>query len=95
MSRPSTGIEQNIAEARMIERFPTVEKRVDKFIASAMDAMITMDQDFRIVLFNPAAERMFRCRAEDVLGTPIDRFIPEQLRAAHRKHVRKFAHSPV
>src|SRR5690606_27198862 len=44
----------------------------------------------RIVLFNPAAQRMFGCSAEEALGTPLDRFIPAGLREAHRVHVDRF-----
>lgn len=59
-------------------------------IASAMDAIIAIDEDQRIVLFNRAAEHVFRCEAADVLGEPIDQLIPERFRDAHREHVRRF-----
>ncbi|HSB82010.1 MAG TPA: PAS domain S-box protein [Candidatus Methylomirabilis sp.] len=64
-------------------------------IESAMDAVITVDADQRILLFNTAAERVFRCPASEVLGQPIDRFIPETVRARHREHVRAFGQSNV
>ena len=59
-------------------------------IASAMDAIITLDSAQRIVLFNSAAEKMFRVSADDALGQSIDRFIPERYRAAHQTHVPNF-----
>jgi PAS domain-containing protein len=59
-------------------------------IASAMDAIITIDADQRIVLFNSAAEKMFRISFEEALGQPIDRFLPARYRDAHRAHVPKF-----
>jgi two-component system, sporulation sensor kinase E len=59
-------------------------------IESAMDAIITIDQEQRIVLFNPAAQQMFRCPADQALGQLIDRFIPESFRQAHREHIRTF-----
>jgi len=37
----------------------------------------------RIVLFNAAAEKMFRCSQADALGQPLERFIPDCFRAAH------------
>jgi two-component system sensor kinase len=55
-----------------------------------MDAIITVDARQHIVLFNTAAERIFRCAAADAVGGPLDRFIPERFRDAHRTHLRKF-----
>jgi PAS domain S-box-containing protein len=68
----------------------TSREQLAGILLSAMDAIITVDADQRIVLFNPAAEQMFRCKAEDALGQPIDRFIPERFRTAHRTHVQAF-----
>lgn len=51
-------------------------------IGSAMDAIISVDEQERIVLFNNAAERMFLFPAEDAIGQPLNRFIPERSRAA-------------
>jgi PAS domain S-box-containing protein len=69
------------------------EARLEAIMRSAMDAIITIDVDQRIVLCNMAAERMFRCTPEEAIGTPLDRFIPERFRAAHHAHVERFAHT--
>ena len=58
---------------------------------SAMDAVITTDAEQLIMMFNPAAEAMFRCSAAEALGQPLDRFIPPRFRVQHREHVHKFA----
>jgi len=71
----------------------TSREQLAGILLSAMDAIITVDAGQRIVLFNPAAELMFRCTAEDALGQPIDRFIPERFRTAHRTHVQAFGHA--
>ena len=60
-----------------------------------MDAIITVDADQRIVLFNPAAELMFRCPAAEAIGQPIDRFIPARFHEAHRRHIHKFGDTHV
>jgi PAS domain S-box-containing protein len=81
-------------EQRVEERTAALrdsEARMAGVITSAMDAVITIDADQRIVLFNAAAEQTFRCTAADVIGQPIERFIPTRFRAAHREHIRKFA----
>ncbi len=59
-------------------------------LQSAMDAIITIDEQQKIVLFNAAAERIFRCPAAQAVGGTLDRFIPERYRAGHRAHVRDF-----
>ncbi len=48
------------------------EERLASILASAMDAIITIDAEQRITLFNPAAEKIFRCRAEQVIGHSIE-----------------------
>ncbi|WP_374568311.1 response regulator [Ideonella sp.] len=65
--------------------------RLDGMIQAAMDAIITVDQSQRIVLFNPAAERMFGRRAAEMLGRPLDELMPESARALHADHLRAFA----
>jgi PAS domain S-box-containing protein len=64
--------------------------RMEGIVASAMDAIITVDEQQKIVLFNPAAERMFGCSAEEALGASISRFIPERFRGGHDQHIRRF-----
>lgn len=64
-------------------------------IDSAMDAIITIDEDHCVVLFNPAAEAMFRCSAHEAIGELVERFIPLRLRAGHSEQVRKFAQTRV
>jgi PAS domain S-box-containing protein len=66
------------------------KERLAGIVSSAMDAIITVDEDQRVVLFNEAAERMFGCRAADALGQPFNRFIPERFRGAHTELVRRF-----
>ena len=52
------------------------ETRLASVIASAKDAIIIAEADQTISLFNPAAERMFRCKAVDAIGHPLDQFFP-------------------
>jgi len=66
------------------------EGRLSNIIQSAMDAIITTDDQQRIVVFNAAAEKMFRCPAAEALGRPVTRFIPQRFHTAHEGHVKKF-----
>jgi PAS domain S-box-containing protein len=71
------------------------EAKLAGILASAMDAIITVDEKQRIVLFNAAAEKMFRCTAKEALGQSMDRFIPDRFRHAHREHIRVFGETNV
>ena len=66
------------------------ERRFAGVIQSAMDAIITVDNDQRIVIFNPAAERVFGYPSSEATGMPLSRLIPERYRQMHAKHVGAF-----
>jgi PAS domain S-box-containing protein/putative nucleotidyltransferase with HDIG domain len=82
--------ERKLAEAALRES----EARLKSIIESAMDAIITVDEASDIVLFNAAAERLFRFPASRAIGEPLSRFIPERFRQAHTEHLRNFATNP-
>jgi PAS domain S-box-containing protein len=65
-------------------------QRFSSVVASAMDAIITMDESQRVIVFNHAAEKMFGCPAWDAIGKPLDRFLPDSVRHSHAEHVRRF-----
>jgi PAS domain S-box-containing protein len=67
------------------------ESRLAGIINTALDAIVTVDAQQRIVVFNMAAERMFGVSAAEAIGGPLDRFIPQRLRDAHRAHIAAYA----
>ncbi len=69
--------------------------RLEGIIDSAMDAIITIDEDQRIVLFNRAAEQMFGYSTQEALGQPLNRFLPARFREVHREYVQAFGQSGV
>ena len=71
------------------------EARLAAIVDSAMDAIITVDEAQRVVLFNRAAEVAFGCPRSEAIGAPLERFIPERFRAAHRGHVEHFGRTGV
>src|SRR5215204_75116 len=74
----------------MLEALTRNEAQLAGIIDSAMDAIITVDENQNVVLFNTAAEKLFSCSPEAALGHSIDRFIPERFRRAHERYIRKF-----
>ncbi len=71
------------------------QERLLGIISSAMDAIITVDNNQKIIVFNRAAEQIFRCPATEAIGQSIDRFIPQRFRDAHREHIRSFGKTGV
>ncbi|MEO8612956.1 MAG: PAS domain S-box protein, partial [Chloroflexota bacterium] len=71
------------------------EARLRARIESAMDAIITIDESQQIVQFNPAAEKMFQVSADDIIGQPIIKLIPERFRPIHGDHIRAFGEAGV
>jgi hypothetical protein len=89
-------------EQRLLEEKERAEKalqysqeRLLGIVSSAMDAIISIDQDQQIVVFNHSAERVFRCTAAQAIGRPIGAFIPQRFRELHQQHVVNFGRTGV
>ncbi len=62
------------------------ESRARAILDTSLDAVLLMDADGKIAAWNPAAERIFGWRREEVIGGELaDHIIPERLRGAHRR----------
>jgi len=77
------------------QRTEASQARLGAIVDSAMDAIITTDEAQNIVLFNRAAEQLFRVRREEMLGTKLDRLIPARFRGAHHGHIEQFGRTGV
>ena len=71
-------VQRVLKQVRTERRLAESEGRLAAVIDSAKDAILIADASRRITLFNPAAERMFRCPAAVALGQPVARFIPRE-----------------
>ena len=96
-------LREEITELRSVESMhkqaqeglQAIELQLAGIIHSAMDAIITVDEAQRILLFNAAAEKMFDCTAKEVVGQSIDRFIPPRHRQDHIEHIKTFGKTKV
>jgi PAS domain S-box-containing protein len=66
------------------------EGRLADIIGSAIDGIITVDEQQRVMVLNAAAEKIFGYTASEMLDQPLDRFIPGRFRAAHAGDIPKF-----
>lgn len=83
--------ERKLAEQELLDS----RQRLDAVVTSAMDGIITIDSDRRIVLINPAALAMFGYAATELLGQPLELLLPDRFRAGHSAQVAAFANSDV
>jgi PAS domain S-box-containing protein len=67
------------------------EVRKASILETALDSIITSDEQGRITEFNPAAQATFGYRKEDVIGRQmVDLIIPPQFREAHLKGMQRY-----
>jgi PAS domain S-box-containing protein len=88
------GIARDITDRKRAEEtLRESQSRLDGIVRSAMDSIISVDEEQRIVLFNESAEKVFDCPRLDALGSSLDRFIPHAHRDVHREHLSRFGTS--
>jgi len=79
--------ERKQAEAALQES----EARKSAIVQSALDCIVTIDHEGKILEFNPAAERVFGHQRADVLGREMaDVIIPMSQREAHRQGLKRY-----
>jgi PAS domain S-box-containing protein len=70
------------------------EAKFAGILAIAGDAIISIDGNHRITLFNEAAERLFGYSRGEMIGQPMDVLIPTRFRVAHQQHIECFTSGP-
>jgi PAS domain S-box-containing protein len=89
------GVEFDIGERKRLEaELRLAEAKSSGIVSIAADAIISIDEDQRITMFNNGAESIFGHTKEEAIGEPLEILIPERFRAHHRRYVQGFAASP-
>jgi PAS domain S-box-containing protein len=65
-------------------------RRADDIVAQVSDALVAVDPDGRIVLFNRAAEELFGYTFDEVKGEPVELLVPGEVADRHAGLVRGF-----
>ena len=66
------------------------EARFAGIIALSSDAIISIDEDQRIILFNAGAEKIFGHAKAEIIGRDLGELLPERMREPHRRHIAAF-----
>lgn len=67
------------------------EAKFSGIISIAADAIISVDEQQRITLFNNGAEQVFGYTSAEIIGKPLETLIPERYREVHKHHFADFA----
>jgi PAS domain S-box-containing protein len=69
------------------------DERYQHTVNSVMDAIVAVDEQMNITMFNPSAEAMFGLEASKAMGQSLEILMPERLRAVHKVHTEVFSSS--
>lgn len=71
-----------------------LQRRLNSILSIAREAIISVDENSNIILFNEGAESIFGFKSEEVLGRSINLLLPEKLRERHIGQMREFTEGP-
>jgi PAS domain S-box-containing protein len=95
MANVGTQVGRVIERARAEEALKRSEARFAGIISISSDAIVSVDEEQRIIFYNQGAEQTFGYTAEEALGQPLEMLIPEVHRPGHADKVRQFGRSGV
>ena len=82
---------QFLARLSIEQRLAATEELSASIVSAALDCIITMGHDGRVIDFNPAAQDVFGFRREDAVGQPLSELIiPPEYRELHRRSLARF-----
>ena len=88
------GLAAALEEQRRTEAVLRVSQtRFAKILGISAEAVVSVDGEMQITLFNQGAEKMFGYRQAEILGQSLDVLVPHRFREIHRLHLRRFAES--
>ncbi len=70
------------------------QQKLAGILDNADEAIISIDEQQQIQLFNQGAEKIFGYKAEAIIGQSLDILLPQNLHQIHRQHITKFGQSP-
>jgi PAS domain S-box-containing protein len=83
---------EDISERKRVERaLRRSEAMFSGIVSIAADAIISVDTDQRITVFNGGAAQIFGYSNEEMIGAPLERLIPVRYRINHHAHFAQFA----
>ena len=86
-----TSLEEQIK--RRTAELVASQTRLSGIMETAEDAIISVNSDQQILMFNQGAEKIFSYSADEVVGKSLGLLMPETFRSSHAKHILNFGES--
>ena len=87
---------QDITERKRAEKaLRESEERLRTIVEASLDAIIAVNTEGRLVLFNGAAQELFQYSEEEALNQPADILLREEICKLHQERLEKFLKSGV
>ena len=94
MAALGSQVGQFVARRRAEEEVRARESRLRAMLEAALDAVVSMDAEGRVIGWNGAAETIFGYPASEVIGREMaELIVPPALRDAHRRGLARFLES--
>ncbi|MBW2412022.1 MAG: PAS domain S-box protein, partial [Deltaproteobacteria bacterium] len=77
--------------SRNLESLEHSEQRFRSVVETAIDAIITIDSQGKIIFWNQQAEQMFGYTSSEIIGRPATVIMPHRFRNAHKQSMRQMA----
>ncbi|MCF4965973.1 response regulator [Nostoc sp. CMAA1605] len=88
-------LQSELDERQRIEAALRISQiRLARILDIADDAIISIDSNQNITLFNQGAEKIFGYCAQEIIGQSLDVLLPQRFTQSHRQHVNGFSQSP-
>jgi len=78
-----------LVNKRTVEMLTDNEERFRSVVQAANDAILSVDSQGNIVLWNNAAERIFGYTAAEIIGQPFTSIIPDHIRQSRESEMRR------
>ena len=89
------GIVQDITDRKNEEMARRkTEARYASILDGSADAIISVDRNERVIVFNKGAEKAFGYREKEIIGQPLEILIPKHSHKAHKRAFTEFLDAP-
>ena len=95
LTRTNKQLQQEIHERISSESaLKASQQQLGNILKTAGDAIISIDEEQQIIMFNQGAEKIFGYAAKEIIGEPLERLLPNAFKRVHQQHVRNFGQAP-